>query len=210
MALFPALQLQVRPWDDSAAGQAAAHQVKIPTGCAVLTSAGQLAVRHVVHAVGPIYTVPADSAPLLASAYRSALALANEHKAASIAFPAVSCGLHGYPPTEAAEVGARGCMQQLYPAVRLQPWLLQVSHTSDCRRKARQSLELPRTALLALPPHWPLQIALRTCAAEAGRLQSIHFYLMGEEEAAAWLEHATALFQPLPMLQVVGDAGAAW
>ena len=102
MQLPPQPQGAVRGWRHGAA------TVCCPTGSAVLTSAGRLPVRHIVHAVGPVYTVPEDSEPLLAGAYRTALALANEHKATSIAFPAISCGVRGYPLKEAAEVGWQG------------------------------------------------------------------------------------------------------
>ncbi len=75
-----------------------------PTGSAVITPAFQLApVRWVIHAVGPIYRGPED-ADLLASAYRSSLARADEVGATSIAFPAISTGVYGYPAEQAAEV----------------------------------------------------------------------------------------------------------
>lgn len=54
--------------------------------------------------VRAVYTFPAESAPLLESAYRSCLMLANEHKLKSIAFPAISCGGSDFPTGEAAEV----------------------------------------------------------------------------------------------------------
>lgn len=76
-----------------------------PTGSAVATDAGRLKARHVFHAVGPVWrggTV--NEAVLLASAYRRCLELAANHACASIAFPAISTGVYGYPKDLAAEV----------------------------------------------------------------------------------------------------------
>jgi O-acetyl-ADP-ribose deacetylase (regulator of RNase III) len=75
-----------------------------PTGSAVVTEAFGLApVRWVIHAVGPVYSGPA-SATELASAYVAALARADEVGARSVAFPAISTGVYGYPVEEAAAV----------------------------------------------------------------------------------------------------------
>jgi O-acetyl-ADP-ribose deacetylase (regulator of RNase III) len=75
-----------------------------PAGSAVVTPAFELApVRWVVHAVGPVYD-GAGSAALLASAYVAALARCDEVGARSVAFPAISTGVYGYPREEAAQV----------------------------------------------------------------------------------------------------------
>jgi O-acetyl-ADP-ribose deacetylase (regulator of RNase III) len=77
----------------------------LPTGEAVLTTAGQLPARHVIHTVGPITgTGHEPDASLLAACYRNSLALAAEHGLHSIAFPAISTGAYGYPPERAAPV----------------------------------------------------------------------------------------------------------
>jgi len=76
-----------------------------PTGSAVATDAGQLPARHVFHAVGPVWRGGnANEADLLASAYRRCLELAVEHACASIAFPAISTGVYGYPKDLAAKL----------------------------------------------------------------------------------------------------------
>jgi O-acetyl-ADP-ribose deacetylase (regulator of RNase III) len=76
----------------------------LPTGQAVLTGGHRLAARHVIHTVGPVYDAVPNPAELLADAYRNSLALAEEHGLRSIAFPAVSTGVYGYPREEAAAV----------------------------------------------------------------------------------------------------------
>jgi O-acetyl-ADP-ribose deacetylase (regulator of RNase III) len=69
-----------------------------PTGEARITPAFRLPARHVIHAVGPFWRGGTAGEPeLLASAYRSALRLAQEHKLRSVAFPAISTGIFGYP-----------------------------------------------------------------------------------------------------------------
>lgn len=73
-------------------------------GSAVITPAfGMTTTSWVIHAVGPIYSDPQDDA-LLASAYTASLARADEVGARSVAFPAISTGVYGYPPEEAARV----------------------------------------------------------------------------------------------------------
>ena len=76
-----------------------------PTGSAVVSDAGDLPARWVIHAVGPIWRDGSSGEPEhLASAYRTSLELAAEQGARSVAFPAISCGIYGYPLTPAAEV----------------------------------------------------------------------------------------------------------
>jgi len=77
----------------------------LPTGEAVITSGGNLKARHVIHTVGPIYGHHGGDEPkLLAACYESSIALAAAHGLASIAFPAISTGVYGYPKEEAARV----------------------------------------------------------------------------------------------------------
>jgi O-acetyl-ADP-ribose deacetylase (regulator of RNase III) len=76
----------------------------LPTGHAVLTGSHDLAAKHVIHTVGPVYDSAENPAELLADAYRNSLALAEEHGLRSIAFPAISTGVYGYPREEAAQV----------------------------------------------------------------------------------------------------------
>lgn len=76
----------------------------VPVGEAVATTAGDLAARWVIHAVGPVYAAETDPAALLASCYRNSLLVADEIGASSVAFPAISTGVYGYPLDEAAPV----------------------------------------------------------------------------------------------------------
>lgn len=76
-----------------------------PTGEARITSGYRLPARHVIHAVGPRYRDGHHrEAEMLASCYRNSLRLAVEHGVRSIAFPAISCGIYGYPIHDAARV----------------------------------------------------------------------------------------------------------
>lgn len=76
-----------------------------PTGSAVITAAGNLPARHVIHAVGPVWSGGArGEAELLAGAYRRSLELAVENDCRSIAFPALSTGAYRYPLDRAARI----------------------------------------------------------------------------------------------------------
>ena len=80
----------------------------LPTGEAVITTAGNLPARYVIHTVGPIYGMQdGREAELLAACYRNSLALAAEHALASIAFPSISTGAFSYPRAEAAQVSSQ-------------------------------------------------------------------------------------------------------
>jgi O-acetyl-ADP-ribose deacetylase (regulator of RNase III) len=82
--------------------------VRCPTGEARLTPGFRLPARFVIHTVGPVWNGGARGEPeLLASCYRSALALARDNGVRSIAFPAISCGVYGYPLDQAAGVAVR-------------------------------------------------------------------------------------------------------
>ncbi|MFR9804502.1 O-acetyl-ADP-ribose deacetylase [Pseudonocardia sp. RS010] len=76
----------------------------LPTGRAVATTAGNLPARWVIHTVGPVYAKREDRSHLLASAYRESLRVADELGARSVAFPAVSAGIYGWPLDDAARI----------------------------------------------------------------------------------------------------------
>ncbi len=76
-----------------------------PTGQAKITAGYRLPARHVIHTVGPVWRGGTANEPaLLASCYRESLALAVAHGVKTIAFPAISCGVYGYPIPDAARI----------------------------------------------------------------------------------------------------------
>jgi O-acetyl-ADP-ribose deacetylase (regulator of RNase III) len=76
----------------------------LPTGKAVATTAGTLTARWVIHTVGPVFSKSEDRSHLLASCHTESLEVADEVGARSVAFPAISTGVYGYPPEKAAPV----------------------------------------------------------------------------------------------------------
>ena len=86
----------------------------LPTGEAVITTAGNMVAKHVIHTVGPVYGRGGkDKAELLAACYRNSLNLAAEKGLKAIAFPAISTGVYGYPLEEAAQVSSQAIEQFL-------------------------------------------------------------------------------------------------
>ena len=82
--------------------------VRCPTGEARITPGFRLPAKFVIHTVGPIWHGGGQGEPaLLAGCYRASLLLAREHGVRSIAFPAISCGVYGYPLREAVAVAVR-------------------------------------------------------------------------------------------------------
>ena len=75
-----------------------------PTGEARITDGYNLFARHVIHTVGPVYSGKPQDSRLLAQCYLNSLKLASDHNVKSIAFPAVSCGVYGYPIKDACRI----------------------------------------------------------------------------------------------------------
>ena len=81
-----------------------------PTGEARITPGFRLPARHVIHTVGPVWHGgDQGEAEALAACYRNSLDLATRHDVRTIAFPAISCGVFGYPPKEAARIAIAAC-----------------------------------------------------------------------------------------------------
>ncbi|HEY1234324.1 MAG TPA: O-acetyl-ADP-ribose deacetylase [Candidatus Binatia bacterium] len=79
----------------------------LPAGQAVITTAGRMPAKHVIHTVGPVYGSGGEAkSQLLAACYANSLALAVENGLSSIAFPAISTGVYGYPMNQAAVVSS--------------------------------------------------------------------------------------------------------
>lgn len=94
------------------AGPELVRECRLLGGCATgevkMTQGYLLPARFVLHAVGPVWHGGgSDEAELLASCYRNALALAQRHELKTIAFPAISTGIYGYPKTEAAAIAVK-------------------------------------------------------------------------------------------------------
>lgn len=88
--------------------QIVARQGRLPTGKAVITTAGNMKAKHVIHTVGPVWHGGHQGEPgLLASAYRESLKLAAANKLTSVSFPSISTGVYGYPVDLAADVALR-------------------------------------------------------------------------------------------------------
>ncbi len=85
------------------------------TGRAKITAGYQLPAKHVIHTVGPVWRGGEhNEADLLASCYRQSIALAEQYQLGSIPFPAISCGVYGYPIDQACEIAIRTSMQSLH------------------------------------------------------------------------------------------------
>lgn len=113
-AAGPALARACRALPERAPG------VRCPTGAAVLTPGFALPARHVIHTVGPVWRGGGDDeAALLAACYRNCLALAEAHGLTTIAFPAISCGVYGYPPAAAVEIAVATVRRHAAAAFRV-------------------------------------------------------------------------------------------
>ena len=84
--------------------RASRYKEGLPTGQAVATTAGRLPARWVIHTVGPVWTKSEDRSELLASCYRESLRVARELGARTVAFPAISAGVYGWPMEDAARI----------------------------------------------------------------------------------------------------------
>jgi Predicted phosphatase homologous to the C-terminal domain of histone macroH2A1 len=103
---------------DGAIHRAAGHELDeacrrlggCPTGEARITPGFRLPAKYVIHTVGPIWQGGTHrERELLASCYRSSIALAVEHDIATLAFPAISCGVYGFPARDAVEIAVAEC-----------------------------------------------------------------------------------------------------
>ncbi|MEU4724354.1 O-acetyl-ADP-ribose deacetylase [Nonomuraea dietziae] len=90
--------------DECRALRASRYGGGLPTGQAVATTAGNLPARWVIHTVGPVHSRGEDRSALLASCYRASLKVADSLGAATVAFPAISAGIYGWPMDDAARV----------------------------------------------------------------------------------------------------------
>ena len=96
------------------------------TGSAVLTGAGKLKAKYVIHAVGPVYSGKPKDEELLAGAYRKSLELCSQHRIGSVAFPSISTGVYGYPVEKAVRVALETVSVYLktHPEIKLVRFVL--------------------------------------------------------------------------------------
>lgn len=96
----------------------ASHYGKgLATGQAVATTAGRLGAEHVIHTVGPVWSREEDRSALLASCYRESLRIASELGARTVAFPAISTGVYGWPLDDGARIAVRTVREATLPPV---------------------------------------------------------------------------------------------
>lgn len=101
------------------------------TGQAKITKGYKLPAKHVIHTVGPVWHGGSrGESELLASCYRSSLALAREHGLSSIAFPAISTGVYGYPKEEAARI-AVGTINEFLKKNNMEVFLVAFGDTDE-------------------------------------------------------------------------------
>ena len=118
--------------------------VRCPTGESRITAAFRLPARHIIHTVGPVWRGGEyGEAELLASCYRSALALARENECRSIAFPAISTGAYGYPAPAAAQIAAKETLSFLEEPPAFERILL-VAYSSDAAGVLRKAVAQAR------------------------------------------------------------------
>lgn len=79
----------------------------LPTGQAVATTGGNLSAQWVIHTVGPVYSTREDRSGLLASAFRESLRVADQLGVSSVAFPAISAGIYGWPVDDCARIAVQ-------------------------------------------------------------------------------------------------------
>jgi len=115
-----------------------------PTGSAVVTTAGNLPARYIIHAVGPIYRGGNQGEPeALKSAYKESMKRATEKNLKSVSFPAISAGVYGYPLDEAARIALETVSDYLksYSGIERVQFVLFDQRTFDAFDRALKSLD---------------------------------------------------------------------
>jgi len=128
--------------------QIVSKQGRLPTGKAVITTAGNMKAKHVIHTIGPVWHGGSKGeAELLQSAYRESLKLAAENHLASISFPSISTGAYGYPVDKASRVAIRTVASFLSKTTSINEvvFVLFDSHTFDAYSSALREISLPQS-----------------------------------------------------------------
>ncbi|MFI2780297.1 O-acetyl-ADP-ribose deacetylase [Streptomyces sp. ALB3] len=116
--------------------RASHHGKGLPTGQAVATTAGRLHAEHVVHTVGPVWSRTEDRSALLASCYRESLRVASDLGARTVAFPAISTGVYGWPLDDGARIAVRTVREEARPPVTEVRFVLFDEEAYACFREA--------------------------------------------------------------------------
>ncbi|MGA9555422.1 MAG: O-acetyl-ADP-ribose deacetylase [Terriglobales bacterium] len=123
---------------------------RLPAGKAVLTTAGRLPAKYVIHTVGPIYrgdpqrAGKSQDAETLASCYQESIRLADDHAITSIAFPSISTGAYGYPIHEAAAVALKAVVEALPATTHVQLVRMILFDIADYRTYIRAAEKISR------------------------------------------------------------------
>ena len=104
-----------------------------PTGEARITKGYRLPARYVIHTVGPVYKGKAQDQPLLTNCYRNSLELAQKYELKSVAFPAISCGVYGYPIEKACRVAVDTACEYLKHSAGLERIIFMLFSDEDKR-----------------------------------------------------------------------------
>jgi O-acetyl-ADP-ribose deacetylase (regulator of RNase III) len=123
---------------------------RLPGGKAVLTTAGRLPAKYVIHTVGPIYRGDqqrggkSQDAETLSSCYRESIRLADDHAIKSLAFPSISAGAYGYPIHEAAAVALKAVVEVLPATTHVQLVRMILFDVADCETYIRAAEKISR------------------------------------------------------------------
>jgi O-acetyl-ADP-ribose deacetylase len=104
-----------------------------PTGEARITRGYKLPARHVIHTVGPVYRGRPQDRELLANCYRNSLTLAVQNRISSIAFPAISCGVYGYPIEAACQVAVTTAIEVMRASPSIQKLVFILFSAADLK-----------------------------------------------------------------------------
>lgn len=109
---------------------------QLPRGQAVATTAGRLPARWVVHTAGPVWSPDEDRSDILASCYRESLRVAGDLGAETVAFPAISAGVYGWPMDDAARIAVSSVRAEPQASVREVRFVLLGSAAFEAFRRA--------------------------------------------------------------------------
>jgi O-acetyl-ADP-ribose deacetylase len=116
---------------------------QLPAGKAVITNAGRLSAKYVIHTVGPVYGGGQNREPeTLASCYRESISIADDHGIRSLAFPSISTGAFGYPVHLAASVAIQAVIDVLPGATHVQQVRFVLFDSQDCTTYIRAAEKL--------------------------------------------------------------------